>query len=156
MILFALFCFSFSSLLGGGAKSLLSDILGSRGIFVGLKQYQKKDQTSIVKKKRLYYPYLPPPFARAGYGTRSIFKRSFTGLISEFSFSETSCLTKAEEPSLPYYLPIAGGRIIGFIPFPRGLVQCEMQSVSSRIWTHVAVFISYDVNHYTTCVQETH
>ena len=39
----------------------------------------------------------------------------------------------AEEPSLSYYLPIAGGRIIGFIPFPRVLVLCEMQSVSSRI-----------------------
>ena len=38
---------------------------------------------------------------------------------SEFSFSKTSCLTKAEELSLSYYLPIAGGRIIGFIPFPR-------------------------------------
>ena len=25
-----------------------------------------------------------------------------------------------------------------------------MQSVSSRIWTLVAVFISYDDNHYTT------
>ena len=30
------------------------------------------------------------------------------------------------------------------------LVQCEMQSASSRIWTHVAVSISYDDNHYTT------
>ena len=73
------------------------------------------------------------PSARAGYDTRSIFKRSLTGLNSEFSFSQTSCLTKAEEPSLSYYLPIAGGRIIGFIPFPRVLVLCEMQSVSSRI-----------------------
>ena len=90
--------------------------------------------------------------ARAGYDTRSIFKRSLTGLNSEFSFSETSCLTKAEEPSLPDYLPIAGGRIIGFIPFPRVLVLCEMQSVSSRIWTRVAVFIFYDDNHYTTVV----
>ena len=45
------------------------------------------------------------------------FKRSLTGLNSEFSFSKTSCFNKAEEPSLPYYLPIAGGRIIGFIPF---------------------------------------
>ena len=27
---------------------------------------------------------------------------------------------------------------------------CEMQSVSSRIWTRVAVFISSDDNHYTT------
>ena len=94
--------------------------------------------------------YLPNPSARAGYDTRSIFKQSLTGLNSEFSFSQTSCLTKAEEPSLPYYLPIDGGRIIGFMPFPKVLVLCEMQSVSSRIWTHVAVSISYDDNHYTT------
>ena len=78
------------------------------------------------------------------------FKRSLTGLNSQFSFSLTSCLSKAEEPSLPYYLPIAGGRIIGFIPFPRVLVLCEMQSVSSKIWTRVAVSISNDDNHYTT------
>ena len=95
-------------------------------------------------------PYLPNPSARAGYDTRSIFKRSLTGLSSEFSFSWNNCLTKAEEPSLSYYLPIAGGRIIGFIPFPRVLELCEMQSVSSRIWTHVAVSMSYDDNHYTT------
>ena len=56
----------------------------------------------------------------------------------------------AEEPSLSYYLPIAGGRIIGFIPFPRVLVLCEMQSVSSRIWTRIAVFISYGDNDYIT------
>ena len=86
------------------------------------------------------------PSARAEYDTRSFFKRSLTGLNSELSFSSTSCLTKAEEPSLPYYLPIAGGRIIGFIPFPRVLVLCEMQPVSSRIWTRVAASISYDDN----------
>ena len=56
----------------------------------------------------------------------------------------------AEEPSLSYYLPIDGGRIIGFIPFPRVLVLCEMQSVSSRIWTRIAVLISYGDNDYTT------
>ena len=33
------------------------------------------------------YSYLPNPSARAGYDTRSIFKRSLTGLNSEFSFS---------------------------------------------------------------------
>ena len=33
---------------------------------------------------------------------------STAGLNLEFSFSYTSCLTKAKEPSLPYYLPIAG------------------------------------------------
>ena len=78
--------------------------------------------------------------------TNPIFKQSLTGLNSEFSFSLTSCFTKAEEPSLPYYLPIAGGRIIGFIPFPRLLVLYEMHSVSSRIWTHVTVSVSYDDN----------
>ena len=30
------------------------------------------------------------------------------------------------------------------------LVLCEMQSVSSRIWTRVTMSISYDDNHYTT------
>ena len=67
------------------------------------------------------------PSARAGYDTRSVFKRSLTGLNSECSFSQTTCLTKAEEPSLPYYFPIAGRRIIGFIPLPRVLVLSEMQ-----------------------------
>ena len=58
--------------------------------------------------------------------------------------------------SLSYYLPIAGGRILGFIPFPGVLVQCEMQSVSSRIWTHVTGSISYDDNHYTTGTNHHH
>ena len=56
----------------------------------------------------------------------------------------------AEEPSMPYYLPIAGGRVIGFIPFPWVLVLCEMSSVSSRIWTRVSVSISHNDNDYTT------
>ena len=43
--------------------------------------------------------------AGAGYDTRSIFKWSLTGLNSEFVFSCTGCLTKAEELSLPYYSP---------------------------------------------------
>ena len=90
------------------------------------------------------------PLRSAGYDTRSIFKRSLTGLNSEFSFSWTSYLTKAKEPSLSYYLPIAGGRIIGLITFPRVLVLYEMLLVSSRIWTRVAVSISYDGNHYTS------
>ena len=42
-------------------------------------------------------------------------------------------ITKAEEPCLSYYLPLARGRIIGFVPFPRVLMLCEMQSVSCRI-----------------------
>ena len=60
----------------------------------------------------------------------------------------------AEEPNLSYYLPIAGGRLIGFIPFPRVLVLCE-NAVSSRIWTRVAVSISYG-NHHTHTHTHTH
>ena len=92
----------------------------------------------------IYIYIFTNPSAWAGYDSRSIFKRSLTGLNSEFSFSSTSCFTKAEKPSLPYYLSIVGGRIIGFISFPRVLVLCDMQSVSSRIPTRVAVSISYD------------
>ena len=94
--------------------------------------------------------YLPTPPLEQDMTQGQFFKRSLASLNSEFSFSLTSCLIKAEEPNLPYNLPIDGGRIIGFIPFPRVLVLCEMQSVSSRIWTRVAVSISYDDNHYTT------
>ena len=107
-----------------------------------------KNSSQILFKLMLFL--FTNPSARAGYDAKLICKRSTTGLNSEFSFSKTSCLTKAEEPSLPYYLPIVGGRMIGFIPFPRVLAPCEMRSVSSRIWTRVAVSISYDDNHYTT------
>ena len=77
-------------------------------------------------------------------------KRSLTGFNSEFSFSLTGCLTKAKEPSLYYYLTIAGRWIIGFIPFPRVLVLWEMWSAASWIWTRVAVYISHSDNHYTS------
>ena len=96
--------------------------------------------TTISRSRTLTITIFTNPSARAGYDTRSIFKWGLTGLISEFSFS-TSCLTKAKDPRLSYYLPIAGGKIIGFIPFPRVLVLCEMQLVSFRIWTRVAVSI---------------
>ena len=78
-----------------------------------------------------------------GHDTRPIFKQSLTGLNSEFSLSQISCLSKAKQPSLLYYLPIAAKRIIGFMPFLRVLVLCEMQSASSRIWTRVTASISY-------------
>ena len=94
-------------------------------------------------------PIYPTPPLGQDMTQGQFFKRSLTGLNSESSFSKTSCLTKAEEPSLPCYLSIAGGRIIGFIPFPRVLVLCEMQSVLSRNWTRIAVSISCDDNHYT-------
>ena len=45
-----------------------------------------------------------------------------------------------------FYLPIASGRIIGFIPFPRVLVLCEMLTASFRNWTWVTVSISYVIS----------
>ena len=57
------------------------------------------------------------------------------------------CFTKVKELSLPYYLPIAGGRITRFTPFPRVLVLCELQT--ARIWTKLTVSISYSSNNYT-------
>ena len=98
---------------------------------------------SLNKTWHLNLSIFTNPSTQAGYDTRSIFKRS---LIQSFP----SPGLDAEETSLSYYLPIAGGRIIGFIPFPRVLALCEIQSVSTGIWTHVAMSISYDGNHYIT------
>ena len=72
--------------------------------------------------------YIPNPTSLAGCDTRSIFKRSLTGLNPELSFSLTGCLTKAKKLSLLCYLPIVGGRIIGFIAFLTVLVLCELGS----------------------------
>ena len=115
---------------------------------LNIKWKYKLELIKSIKTRLSIHIYQPLRSGRIWH--KVIFKRSLTGLNSEFSFSSTSCLTKAEEHSLSYYLPIAGGRIIGFIPFPRVFVLCEMQSVSSRIWTRVAVSISYDANHHTT------
>ena len=41
----------------------------------------------LLRRLHSTNPYLPNPSARAGYDTRSISKRSLTGLNSEFSFS---------------------------------------------------------------------
>ena len=87
----------------------------------------------------------------AGYDTRPIFKRNLTPLNSEFFFLPlTGYLIKAREPSLSYYLLIAGRRIIGFIPFPTILVLWELQFDSSRIWTRIPVCIACDNNYNTT------
>ena len=108
------------------------------------------DDINYITHTHTQYIHIYQPLRSDRIWHKVNFKRSLTSLKSEFSSSQTSCLTKAEKPSLPYYLPIAGGRIIGFIRLPRVLVLCEMQLAWSRIWTRVAVSISYDDNHYTT------
>ena len=74
------------------------------------------------------------------------FFTSLRDLNSEFSFSLTSCHTMVKEPSLSYHSPIAGKRIIGFMPFTRVLAPCEMQTDLSWIWTQVTMSIFYDKN----------
>ena len=46
--------------------------------------------------------------------------------------TETSWYKKGKEHSLPYYLPIAGGKIVGFISFLRILALCEKDLNSGR------------------------
>ena len=75
--------------------------------------------------------------------TQCQFLRSFTGLNSEFAFSQTGYLTRAKEPNLPDYLTVSEERIIWIMPFPRVFALCEMQTASLRIWTCVTLFISY-------------
>ena len=44
--------------------------------------HKQFNETTVI-----YLPYLPTHSAQAGYDTMSIFKRSLTGLNSEFSYS---------------------------------------------------------------------
>ena len=53
--------------------------------------------------------------------------------LKKNSFSQTGWHTKVKEPSLLYYLSIAEERIVRFIPFPRVLALCEMQTASLKI-----------------------
>ena len=78
--------------------------------------------------------------------TRSILKKNSSGLRSDSSFL-TGYLNKAKPPSLPNCFPIAGERIIRFVPFRRLLVQYEMQPISYRVWTRIDGFIYYDDKH---------
>ena len=65
----------------------------------------------------------------------------------EFNFPSSR---PGKESSLPYYLPLAKERIIGFISFPDVFELCEMQTVSFRIRTRVGETTSDRDNHYAT------
>ena len=70
--------------------------------------------------------------------------------MSEFKvFLLLHWLAKAKRPSLPWYLPTAGGITDGFILFKNVLAHCETQTALSKIWTRVANSISSDDNSYT-------
>ena len=68
------------------------------------------------------YLYLPTSPQKQDVTLAQFFKQSLTGLNSKFSFSKNGCHTKFEEPNLPNYLPLSGGKIVGFIPFPKVLL----------------------------------
>ena len=67
-----------------------------------------------------------------------------------FSITLSGCFTNAREPSLLYYLPITKRRN-EFIPFPGALVQSEMQTALSRIWTWLTESISCNNNCSAIC-----
>ena len=73
--------------------------------------------------------YLPNNIARSGCDASSIFKRHLTGLNSGGFFSQTNCYTKTKELSLPYYLPLHTGTIVGFTPFSRVLALFESKQL---------------------------
>ena len=50
--------------------------------------------------------------------------------------------------SLPYYLPIAGGIIVGFMPSSSVLRLYKKQIALFRDWTHLAVSTSYNYDYY--------
>ena len=52
--------------------------------------------------------------------TMSIFKWSLTGLDSKLSFSKTCYHTNVKEFSLPYYLHITRGKIVGAVNILKG------------------------------------
>ena len=66
-------------------------------------------------------------------GDISFLFRSTTGGNSEFFFVKTDNPTRVKDPALPYYLSIAGGRIVVFLPFQRVLALFKMQTISLRI-----------------------
>ena len=58
-------------------------------------------QTGNVANKINSIFYLPNPSARAGYDTRSIFKRSLTALNSEFSSPRLVASPRLKNPVCP-------------------------------------------------------
>ena len=61
------------------------------------------------------------------------FMQILTGLNSEFFFSYINAIQMLKSPVCPTILLIAGGRIVRYIPFPKILALCEMQTALSRI-----------------------
>ena len=112
-----------------------------------LQQHVKSLLSHVVYVYEYTYVRLPNSYTRVGCDTWSIFKRSFTGLNAEFSFSETGWHTKSKLPSQLNYLIIASGKIVVFKYFPNVLELSETKTVSTSIWSRVTMPISNINNH---------
>ena len=53
-----------------------------------------------------------------------------------------------KEPTLPNYLPMTGGRIVELVLFPY-FSRCDMQTAQFKVWTQLAVSVSFNHNHYS-------
>ena len=79
-------------------------------------------------------------------------KVNFEAEFNEFEFQSfpsprLAASPRLKKPVCPTIYPL---RIIGFIPFPRVLVLCEMQLAWSKFELVSPCPFSYDDNHYTT------
>ena len=84
------------------------------------------------QNQNMYLPKLSTP---AGNDTRSIFKE-FTRTGFRIFLLLDQLLYQVKGSRLPDYLPIAGVKIVEFIPFPRVLALFEMQSHSGfEFWS---------------------
>ena len=105
-----------------------------------------EEQWYLIKEKWIYiYIYmcvcvcvcvcLPNPSAWAGCNTGQFFDEVWPVWIQSFPFPKLVAVARLKSQSLPYYLLITGGKIIGFILFLRVLVLNEIQTAFSRFWT---------------------
>ena len=76
---------------------------------------ERKDDTDS------YIHIYPTPPLEQDMTQGQFFKQSLTGLNTEFSFSYTSRLTKAEEPSLSFYFTYSWRENNWIHTFPKGI-----------------------------------
>ena len=71
-------------------------------------------------------------------------KQKVTQCFKSFPSPGSVAIQRLKSTVCSTILPIAEKRILWFIPFPRSLASCEMQTDSSRIWTYLTISIPYD------------
>ena len=91
--------------------------------------------------------YLPTPPYEQDAKQGQFFMQHLTGFNSEFSFLKLVPIPRLKSTVYLTIQPIAGGRIVGFIPFPKGIsiVNRLVQDLNLSCWVHF-----HNGNHYTT------